>query len=42
MPQEAARQAQEAARQAQEANTYNWKLSERELKELMDAEAAVK
>ncbi len=34
--------AQEAARQAQEANTYKWKLSERELKELMGAEAAAK
>lgn len=33
---------QEAARQAQEANTYKWKLSERELKELMGAEAAAK
>lgn len=42
VPQEAARQAQEAARQAQEANTYKWKLSERELKELMGAEAAAK
>lgn len=27
---------------AQEANTYKWKLSERELKELMGAEAAAK
>ena len=42
VPQKAARQAQEAARQAQEANTYKWKLSERELKELMGAEAAAK
>ncbi|WP_317302676.1 hypothetical protein [Acidaminococcus timonensis] len=42
VPQEAARQAQEALRQAQEANTYKWKLSERELKELMGAEAAAK
>ncbi|WP_306541877.1 hypothetical protein [Acidaminococcus intestini] len=33
---------QEAARQAQEAHAYKWELSERELKELMGAEAAAK